>query len=303
MQGNKDPAAAAGASPRGWRAMTTDTFGDDGSEGRRGRRGGSLASLWAQPAHAEATPRALSEAAAWRLRRRGGVALAMLASALLAPSLIAGGGELPGGRANLFLGGAPAGNGHGSGAQGGGARHDPADDLRGPPSTLQPGHPANAGPSAGDNPDADGHPPAGRDPSDIGQPGMTFLAPGPDGFAPSFGPGFGKRGSDAGGGGGGGGGSSAGGPGGGGSDKDGGRGPEAHDPGQPDQPVDPFGGDPHNDLGGGGGDSHDDPGGGGASVPEPATWAMMIFGFGAAGYALRRRRLAANGWPARPHRG
>src|SRR4029079_733593 len=25
-------------------------------------------------------------------------------------------------------------------------------------------------------------------------------------------------------------------------------------------------------------------------VPEPATWAMMLFGFGAAGYAIRRRR-------------
>ena len=27
-----------------------------------------------------------------------------------------------------------------------------------------------------------------------------------------------------------------------------------------------------------------------AAVPEPATWAMMIFGFGMVGYALRRRR-------------
>ncbi|GAA4756375.1 hypothetical protein GCM10023264_24940 [Sphingomonas daechungensis] len=26
------------------------------------------------------------------------------------------------------------------------------------------------------------------------------------------------------------------------------------------------------------------------AVPEPATWAMMLFGFGVAGYALRRRR-------------
>ena len=25
-------------------------------------------------------------------------------------------------------------------------------------------------------------------------------------------------------------------------------------------------------------------------VPEPATWAMMLFGFGAVGYTLRRRR-------------
>lgn len=31
---------------------------------------------------------------------------------------------------------------------------------------------------------------------------------------------------------------------------------------------------------------------GGGAVPEPATWAMMIGGFGAAGAALRRRKLA-----------
>lgn len=30
----------------------------------------------------------------------------------------------------------------------------------------------------------------------------------------------------------------------------------------------------------------------GAAVPEPATWAMMILGFGAAGAVLRRRRMA-----------
>jgi hypothetical protein len=28
----------------------------------------------------------------------------------------------------------------------------------------------------------------------------------------------------------------------------------------------------------------------GSSAPEPATWAMMIVGFGAAGVALRRRQ-------------
>lgn len=27
-------------------------------------------------------------------------------------------------------------------------------------------------------------------------------------------------------------------------------------------------------------------------VPEPATWAMMLFGFGAVGYSMRRRRNA-----------
>ena len=33
-----------------------------------------------------------------------------------------------------------------------------------------------------------------------------------------------------------------------------------------------------------------DPGVAGPSVPEPSTWAMMLMGFGAAGYAMRRRR-------------
>ena len=28
-------------------------------------------------------------------------------------------------------------------------------------------------------------------------------------------------------------------------------------------------------------------------IPEPATWAMMLLGFGAAGFALRRRRRPA----------
>ena len=32
-----------------------------------------------------------------------------------------------------------------------------------------------------------------------------------------------------------------------------------------------------------------------AAVPEPATWATMIIGFGAAGVALRRRRVAGRG--------
>jgi hypothetical protein len=32
------------------------------------------------------------------------------------------------------------------------------------------------------------------------------------------------------------------------------------------------------------------PGGGGGGVPEPATWAMMIMGFGFVGNAMRRRR-------------
>ena len=30
----------------------------------------------------------------------------------------------------------------------------------------------------------------------------------------------------------------------------------------------------------------------GTAVPEPATWAMMLMGFGAAGFAMRRRRTA-----------
>jgi hypothetical protein len=32
-----------------------------------------------------------------------------------------------------------------------------------------------------------------------------------------------------------------------------------------------------------------------SAVPEPATWAMMIIGFGVAGGALRRRPAAARG--------
>jgi hypothetical protein len=31
--------------------------------------------------------------------------------------------------------------------------------------------------------------------------------------------------------------------------------------------------------------------GGGGSVPEPATWAMMITGFGLIGAAMRRKRV------------
>ena len=35
-----------------------------------------------------------------------------------------------------------------------------------------------------------------------------------------------------------------------------------------------------------------------SAVPEPATWAMLICGFGAAGVAVRRRRLSAGRWAA-----
>jgi hypothetical protein len=37
-----------------------------------------------------------------------------------------------------------------------------------------------------------------------------------------------------------------------------------------------------------------DPGNGAGVIPEPATWAMLIAGFGLVGSALRRRREAAN---------
>ena len=33
--------------------------------------------------------------------------------------------------------------------------------------------------------------------------------------------------------------------------------------------------------------------GDGGGVPEPATWAMMVLGFGAAGFAVRRSRNKA----------
>lgn len=47
-------------------------------------------------------------------------------------------------------------------------------------------------------------------------------------------------------------------------------------------------------IGGGGGDPGSSGHGAGVSgaIPEPATWAMMIFGFGAVGYVIRRRRVA-----------
>ena len=35
-----------------------------------------------------------------------------------------------------------------------------------------------------------------------------------------------------------------------------------------------------------------------AAVPEPATWAMMIIGFGAVGVAARRRRTTRHSLPA-----
>jgi len=53
--------------------------------------------------------------------------------------------------------------------------------------------------------------------------------------------------------------------------------------------------DPPNDAANGGGPNGDGPtiGGGQASgAPEPATWALMLGGFGFAGWALRRRGTA-----------
>ena len=36
-----------------------------------------------------------------------------------------------------------------------------------------------------------------------------------------------------------------------------------------------------------------------SAVPEPSTWAMMLIGFGAVGYGMRRRRRSAIGLPQR----
>lgn len=35
-------------------------------------------------------------------------------------------------------------------------------------------------------------------------------------------------------------------------------------------------------------------------MPEPATWAMLLLGFGAIGLAMRRRRLPVAAWASRP---
>jgi hypothetical protein len=51
--------------------------------------------------------------------------------------------------------------------------------------------------------------------------------------------------------------------------------------------IGPFPGGPGPGSGGGGGGTVNPPGGG-VGVPEPATWAMMILGFFAAGAAMRR---------------
>ncbi len=34
------------------------------------------------------------------------------------------------------------------------------------------------------------------------------------------------------------------------------------------------------------------------AIPEPATWAMMLFGFGAVGYSMRRRKVEYRGLQA-----
>lgn len=60
----------------------------------------------------------------------------------------------------------------------------------------------------------------------------------------------------------------------------------------------PPGGSPTTGGPGGGGPGGGGPGGGSsdtgpAAIPEPTTWVMMILGFGAVGYAIRRRRFVA----------
>jgi hypothetical protein len=55
--------------------------------------------------------------------------------------------------------------------------------------------------------------------------------------------------------------------------------------------IGPFPGGPG--PGGGGGGGTVNPPGGGIGVPEPATWAMMILGFFAAGAAMRRGKRAS----------
>ena len=161
--------------------------------------------------------------------------------------------------------------------------------------------------------------------------GLTFLdSPTGGGAGVGDGLGFGFGGGSGGGGGGagsggigggGGGGGVGGGPGPGGGDLPTGPGEETprsggDDPfGPPDAPDDPFEmpkdspappagspGGPAGPFGGGGIPLFDGPQGGGggpldaplAPVPEPQTWAMMILGFGAVGYLIRRRRARSH---------
>ncbi|WP_397402290.1 PEPxxWA-CTERM sorting domain-containing protein [Phenylobacterium sp.] len=158
-----------------------------------------------------------------------------------------------------------------------------------------------------------------------GEGGLTFLDPPAGGDGLGFGFGGGSGGGAGGGSGGIGGGGGGGGPGPGGGDLPTGPGEETPKPGDdpfgpPDTPDDPFempndgpaptagspGGPagPGSPFGGGGSGSiplfaGPPVGGAGpldaplAPVPEPQTWAMMILGFGAVGYLIRRRRASS----------
>lgn len=266
-----------------------------------------------------------------RASKGGVAGMMIAAVAVASPTFMEGNGVLDGGRLNAFVsgsvgGGQTDGGGHEGGTGGGGwSRYGsrpqtPGEPVEGAsPSTmdsLTDGYEQSDGSGGGIDPDDGNSVPAsagGR--NDNG--GVTFLnPPAGDTFGGTFGGGGGGSGSSdggsSGGGGPGGGGTGepdGGGPGGPADDpliypgaKDdvldssrpgGGMGPDPGrlNPGQPNLgPGGPGGGDP----GGGPVALFGDPGGGGvptAPVPEPATWAMMIIGFGALGYVIRRRRL------------
>ncbi len=299
-------------------------------DGTFGRRRGLMATLFAGawPSRAVGPSGEICAVAPWqanRGRKRGAIFMMIAASAIAAPTFMEGNGAYDAGRLNLFRGGADAGDagsvGGGSGSGGSGAG---AQGFGGGAGGGQGGQGGSDGGGAGDGGGVQGGDGGGTPDTVAPQPGdgLTFLDPTTNpGVDPTDFGGDTDFGLGGFGGGGGGGGAGGGGTGGGG----GGQPTTPTDPTTPTTPTDPttpllpptpptdrpaVPGDPTVPTPGGGGPTvffdPDPPGGGGKDpsdppggtvittpVPEPATWAMMILGFGAVGYVIRRRRFAA----------
>lgn len=308
--------------PVGWLGLTGEL--ERGEDRHGGSRAGLLGWLWPSALsdgnrYRPHGPMALLLAAGMtgdgsvlsqRRVRNHRRALMFLTAALLMPTFMGDAGKLDVGRLNLLRGGGDAGaqggGQHGAGAFFGGQQgaggvafkgHDGGQTAGQEPSIQDPSAPGSEGGDAGPV-TSDGGPPGGD--------GLTVFTPttlgdstGPFGFG--GGPGGGGGGSGVGGGGG------------------------STDPTDPIKPTDPS--DPTNSNGDDpkgpldlpdrpidkprvlGEDPHtilfQPPKDAGkisdlgerssltGAIPEPATWAMMVMGFGAIGYLVRRRRIAA----------